>query len=182
MSKAVEHLSQRVLSAHPLQGAAQVLRTFGKCLFALTFLTFAHTADCQDAASRQYHVLVDHTVGGLSPKSMFMVLQQWIEATDMDHDKDTRTLLFTTPGTIHLDELRQRLAPTGYQVLGFSGSRLNGETEDLHEGMPPFPVFHDTGNELEDHARYDAQKSAWIVAWPDEYDRMISTRAKDHGE
>lgn len=182
MSKAVEHLSRRVPSAHPQQGAAHVLRSFGKCLLALTFLSFVHSADCQDAASRQYRVLVHHTVGGLSPKSMFMIMQQWIEATDLDHDKDTRTLFFTTPEVIHLYELRQRLAPTGYQVLGFSGSRLDGETEDLHEGMPPFPVFLDTGSELDDHARYDAQKSAWIAAWPDEYDRMISTRVKEHGE
>ncbi len=152
------------------------------CVITLAMVTLAHTAFCQDPASRQYRVLVHHTMGGLSPKSMFMVVQQWIDATDLDHDKDTKTLLFTTPEAIHLDELRQRLAPTGYHVLGFSASRLDGETEDRHEGMPPFPIFQDTGNELEDHARYEAQKSAWIAAWPQEYERRTAPRLKDHGE
>ncbi|MBL7938135.1 MAG: hypothetical protein JNL43_02145 [Flavobacteriales bacterium] len=157
-------------------------RALGKFLTVLALLAQTNIATCQDQPSRQYRVHVQHMQGGLSPKSMFGVLQQWIDATEFDHDKDTRTLLFTTPETIHLEELRQRLAPTGYQVLGYTATRLNGEAEDLEEGMPPYPIFQDTGNELEDHARYHARKSAWIAAWPQEYERRTTPWTKEHGE
>lgn len=175
-------LTTRVSFEHHKEAALQLLRSTGHYLFALALIALAHTAQCQDQAARHYRVLVHHTSDGLSPKSMMAVMQQWINATDLDHDKNTRALLFTTDVPLHLEQLRERLAPTGYHVLGFTASRMNGETEDRTEGMPPFPNFFDTGNELEDHARYDAQKIAWIAAWPLEYERMISTRAKPHGE
>ncbi len=120
-------------------------------------------------------------LANLSPKLAVATVSEWDEVVDVDLEQDRRVLLFTTENPITLEEIRQRLSAVHYGVRG--AACFNTATGAmLEEGLPPFPEFHDTGNEAADHATYDSAKAAWVNAYPQAYQHRMHPSTSTHGQ
>ncbi|MFZ1333413.1 MAG: hypothetical protein WAR83_14560 [Flavobacteriales bacterium] len=110
-----------------------------------------------------------------SPKPMMAELVGTLGVTSISHDRDTRTLLFTSPTAVNLLQLSTLIEPHGFALIGFNPTGAEGD-EQRNNGSSDilFPTMIDTGNEIEDNARYDAAKSQWIQAHQLEYNALIN--------
>lgn len=133
----------------------------------------------QDGVAYRCRVQLQPHLNTSSPKAAVRVVSEWLQVVDVDLEDDHRVLGFTTEAPVSLTQLRLRLYNVGYGSGGSSCfNTVSGEV--VTEGLPPFPVFEDTGDELADHARYDSAKEAWITNHPEAYQRMIAPTPAAH--
>lgn len=102
-----------------------------------------------------------------------------MDLVDIDLEQSARVIRFTTEAPLPLELIRQRLYAVGYGVRGASCfNTVTGATSE--SGVPPFPEFEDTGEELIDHSRYESAKEAWITNHPEAYQRMMHPSPVSH--
>ena len=150
------------------------MRPFSRLLTVLALIgALCHVNDSD--AQYSYQAEVYPLTPLRSPKPMMSELVRTIGVIDVSHDHETRSLQFTSPTTVSLQQLRSLVQPHGFYVLRINDGR-QGESDvrSLDPNYDLFPTKYDTGNEIEDNSRYETAKAQWIEAHPLEYDALVN--------
>lgn len=127
------------------------------------------------AAQYSYQAEVYPLTPMLSPKPMMSELVRTIGVIDVSHDHGTRSLQFTSPTVVSLQQLRSLIGPHGFFAIRVSdGRQSESDVKSLDPLYDLFPAKYDTGNEIEDNTRYETAKAQWILAHPLEYDALVN--------
>lgn len=163
-----------ILSDHVHCAMRVMVRALPIALFLITDIcTFAQVADLKVCRAR-----VRATGEHVSPKPMIIAVTEWIDVMDIDLEQQDQVLRFTTSSAVDLTTLSGRIANTGYQAQGLQCRSNSGAV--ISEGLPPYPVFEDTGDEAGDNARFDAAKADWIREHPEAYRRLTGLTLTGH--
>lgn len=137
------------------------------------------TADAQSGPTYRCRAQLQPYAVDASPKHTVAAISEWLSPIDIDLERSGEVLRFTTETRVTLPELRQQLHAVHFGVRGFSCfDTVTGILAE--EGLPPFPQFEDTGDELADHARYETEKTTWISNHPGAYLRMTHPMPVNH--
>ena len=146
------------------------------------FLILSFSAKAQEPHAYTYRISIVPRTDEISVKALISGLTTNYEVTDIDIEEAGRVLWFVTTDHISYSDLVLLATQSDHRILGSTCmNNLDGSIEAA--GTPPMPRHTDTGNEVDDHARYEAAKAEWIARYPQEYQRITGQQLiQDHDQ
>jgi len=171
----------RATSSHPIQpilwlwlrstrsvlGLGTILCTFGS-------LVPTHQARAQE--SRPYHYTVSFLPIASVKPIIAAFVERWPEA-ELKFKEHPFTAELSASHPITREEMRYTAQSAGSDLIDLVPDPAKSAA--LDPGFEAFPKLQATGDPLGDEARYQAEKSAWIAAYPQLY-QLLLTGALDH--
>lgn len=115
-----------------------------------------------------YRISIAPHAPEVSVKGLVGELTTNYSVPDIELEKADRVVRFISAADIPYEELNMLATRNGQHLLGYV--RVNNRDGSIEEeGVPPMPIHQDTGNEVADHARYEAAKANWIARHPKAY-------------
>lgn len=144
-------------------------RTVAGSMAALVIILLTMApAHGQERTVYTYRISIAPHAPGSSVKGLIGVLSTEYAAPDIEIEEMDRVLRFITEVDIPFPELDMLATRSGQHLLGYV--RVNNRDGSIEEeGVPPMPMHQNTGNEVVDHARYEAAKANWIARHPKAY-------------